>query len=94
MLDDGSSLGISLRLLLVLFLVASNGFFVAAEFSLVSVRKTRIDELVAARIGVPAMVANHFASMSLASRIKPQHLSNDAPSLMISCGLAMRSFDE
>jgi type IV pilus assembly protein PilM len=53
-----------------------------------------IDELVAARIGVPAMVANPFASMSLASRIKPQHLSNDAPSLMISCGLAMRSFDE
>ena len=53
-----------------------------------------IDELVAARIGVPAMVANPFASMSLASRIKPQLLSNDAPSLMISCGLAMRSFDE
>jgi type IV pilus assembly protein PilM len=34
-----------------------------------------------------------FASMSLASRIKPQILSNDAPSLMISCGLAMRGFD-
>jgi len=53
-----------------------------------------IDELVAARIGVPAMIGNPFASMSLASRIKPQLLSNDAPSLMISCGLAMRSFDE
>jgi type IV pilus assembly protein PilM len=53
-----------------------------------------IDELVAARIGVPAIVANPFASMSLNSRIKPQHLSNDAPSLMICCGLAMRSFDE
>jgi type IV pilus assembly protein PilM len=53
-----------------------------------------IDELVAARIGVSAMVANPFASMSLASRVKPQLLSNDAPSLMICCGLAMRSFDE
>jgi type IV pilus assembly protein PilM len=53
-----------------------------------------VDELVAARIGVPAMVANPFASMSLNSRIKPQLLSNDAPSLMIACGLAMRSFDE
>jgi type IV pilus assembly protein PilM len=53
-----------------------------------------IDELVAARIGVPAIVANPFAHMSLASRIKPQHLSNDAPSLMICCGLALRSFDE
>lgn len=53
-----------------------------------------IDELVAARVGVPAMVANPFTSMSLASRIKPQVLSNDAPSLMITCGLAMRSFDQ
>ena len=52
-----------------------------------------VDELVAARIGVPAMVANPFASMSLSSRIKPQLLSNDAPSLMICCGLALRSFD-
>ena len=52
-----------------------------------------IDEMVAARIGVPAMVANPFASMSLASRIKPQMLASDAPSLMISCGLAMRGFD-
>jgi type IV pilus assembly protein PilM len=52
-----------------------------------------IDEMVAARIGVPAMVANPFASMSLASRIKPQMLASDAPSLMISCGLAMRGFN-
>ncbi|OGI38440.1 MAG: pilus assembly protein PilM [Candidatus Muproteobacteria bacterium RBG_16_62_13] len=55
---------------------------------------TGIDELVAARIGVPAIVANPFASMSLNSRIKPQLLSNDAPSLMICTGLALRSFDE
>jgi type IV pilus assembly protein PilM len=53
-----------------------------------------VDELVAARIGVPTMVANPFTSMSLNSRIKPQLLSNDAPSLMIACGLALRSFDE
>jgi type IV pilus assembly protein PilM len=53
-----------------------------------------IDELVAARIGVPAIVSNPFSQMSLASRIKPQHLANDAPSLMICCGLALRSFDE
>lgn len=53
-----------------------------------------IDEMMAARLGVPTMVANPFASMSVASRIKPQMLANDAPSLMISCGLALRSFDE
>ncbi len=34
------------RLLAVLVLVGMNGFFVAAEFALVSVRRTRIDELV------------------------------------------------
>lgn len=37
---------IGLNLILVLVLVAANGYFVAAEFALVSVRKTRIDELV------------------------------------------------
>ena len=36
-----------LRLFIVVLLVLANGFFVAAEFSLVSVRKTRIAELVA-----------------------------------------------
>jgi CBS domain containing-hemolysin-like protein len=35
-----------LQLLAVLLLVAMNGFFVAAEFALVSVRKSRIDQLV------------------------------------------------
>jgi len=36
-----------LKLLAVIFLVLANGFFVAAEFSLVSVRRTRIAELLA-----------------------------------------------
>ena len=35
-------------ILLVFALVATNGFFVAAEFSLVAVRRTRVAELVAA----------------------------------------------
>jgi len=37
---------VALRLLAVLGLVFANGFFVAAEFSLVTVRKTRIDQLI------------------------------------------------
>ena len=41
-----SGFDILFRLLAVLVLVAANGFFVAAEFALVSVRRTRIDELV------------------------------------------------
>src|SRR6476619_6356338 len=38
---------ILLKLGAVLLLVLLNGFFVAAEFSLVSVRSTRIDQLIA-----------------------------------------------
>ena len=39
--------GITVGLVAVLALVFANGFFVAAEFSLVTVRKTRIDQLIA-----------------------------------------------
>ena len=38
-----------LRALLILFLVAANAFFAAAEFALVSVRETRIQQLIEAR---------------------------------------------
>src|SRR5881397_3269921 len=38
---------VGLRLLAVVALVAANGFFVAAEFALVTARKTRIDQLAA-----------------------------------------------
>src|SRR5690348_5664722 len=38
-----------LRVLLVVLLIAANAFFVAAEFALVSVRDTRIQQLIQAR---------------------------------------------
>ena len=38
---------VAFRLAAVLALVFANGFFVAAEFALVTVRKTRIDQLIA-----------------------------------------------
>jgi CBS domain containing-hemolysin-like protein len=41
------ALDIVLRLAAVLGLVLANGFFVAAEFALVTVRKTRVDQLIA-----------------------------------------------
>jgi len=43
---EPSIAGILWRLAGVLALVFANGFFVAAEFSLVTVRKTRIDQLI------------------------------------------------
>jgi len=52
-----------------------------------------IAELIQERLGVDTAIANPFASMSLSSRVKPQALSNDAPALLIACGLALRSFD-
>jgi CBS domain containing-hemolysin-like protein len=44
---EHSLAGILWRLAGVLALVFANGFFVAAEFSIISVRKTRVDQLVA-----------------------------------------------
>lgn len=49
------------------------------------------DEQIAEKTGCEVMVANPFADMSLSSRIRAQTLANDAPALMIACGLAMRS---
>jgi putative hemolysin len=46
-MDDYSATGIVWRLAAVLALVFANGFFVAAEFAIVTVRKTRIDQLIA-----------------------------------------------
>ncbi|UZE95641.1 pilus assembly protein PilM [Alkalimarinus alittae] len=52
-----------------------------------------IAELVQDKVGTTTIVANPFADMALNSRVNASALSNDAPSLMIACGLAMRSFD-
>ncbi len=52
-----------------------------------------MDELIQEKLGVETTIANPFASMSLSARVKPQTLSNDAPALLIPCGLALRSFD-
>ena len=52
-----------------------------------------VDELIEGKLGVPTTIANPFADMALSSRVKPQALSNDAPAMMIACGLALRSFD-
>jgi len=50
-------------------------------------------EAIAEGTGAPTTVANPFARMSVASRVKPQALADDAPAMMIACGLALRSFD-
>ncbi len=46
------------------------------------------------QIGVPTMIANPLAEMSVASGVNADNLQKDATSLMIACGLAMRSLDD
>jgi type IV pilus assembly protein PilM len=48
-------------------------------------------QVITDKTGVDVATADPFANMSVSSKIKSQVLSNDAPSLMIACGLAMRT---
>lgn len=52
-----------------------------------------VDEAVAQRAQVRTSIANPFANMAISSHIKPRQLAQDAPILLIACGLAMRRFD-
>jgi type IV pilus assembly protein PilM len=52
-----------------------------------------MDAMIEEDSGTSVSIANPFSDMSLGSKVKIQALSNDAPSMLISCGLAMRSFD-
>ncbi len=76
-------------------------FFSSSQFSTVdhivvaggNASIENIDQLIEQRQGISTSIANPFADMSLSSKVKPQVLGNDASSLMIACGLALRSFD-
>lgn len=52
-----------------------------------------IDELIHDKIDTSVSIANPFANMSVASRVRADALANDAPAMMIACGLSLRSFD-
>lgn len=52
-----------------------------------------VDGVVAQRTQVNTIIANPFANMALSSKVRPKNLQQDAPSLMVACGLAMRRFD-
>jgi len=53
-----------------------------------------IIEQVETKVGGHVSIANPLASMSVASRVSKKALADDAPSLMVACGLALRTFDE
>lgn len=52
-----------------------------------------VEGLVEDKLSITTSIANPFANMSLASKIKTDAIYADAPALMIACGLAMRRFD-
>ncbi|MEN1956879.1 pilus assembly protein PilM [Luteimonas changyuni] len=52
-----------------------------------------ISEMVEEQLGVQTVVANPLAQMTLGPRVQAHALAQDAPALMIACGLALRSFD-
>lgn len=76
-------------------------FFAGSEYSRVDqivlaggcASITGVSDMVEEQLGVPCAVANPLANMSLSSRVQAQTLAQDAPALMIACGLALRSFD-
>jgi type IV pilus assembly protein PilM len=52
-----------------------------------------VDAAIAKRTQVPTSIANPFAAMDVSPKIKARTLAQDAPSLVVACGLAMRRFD-
>ena len=52
-----------------------------------------IGAMVEEQLGVPTLIANPLAHMTLGPRVQAHALAQDAPALMIACGLALRSFD-
>jgi len=52
-----------------------------------------LPELIEEKLGTQTSVANPFANMTVSPKVNAVSLANDAPSLMIATGLALRSFD-
>ncbi len=52
-----------------------------------------MSEMIESKLGTPTIIANPFLDMALAGKVDSTALANDAPAMMIACGLAMRSFE-
>ncbi|MDQ3260170.1 MAG: pilus assembly protein PilM [Pseudomonadota bacterium] len=80
----------------------------AVQFFFTSTQYTKVDHIVlaggcamlpglgdviSARAQIDTVVANPFSQMQIASRVSQRLLTQDAPALLVACGLAMRRFD-
>lgn len=52
-----------------------------------------IREYLETALGMPTRIADPFIGMSMANRVRGEMLRAEGPSLMVACGLALRSFD-
>jgi type IV pilus assembly protein PilM len=52
-----------------------------------------LDALIQNKMNIKALVGNPFANMQISPDINKSVLADDAPALMMTCGLAMRTFD-
>jgi type IV pilus assembly protein PilM len=76
-------------------------FFTSTQFNRVDhiilcggcAQLTGLEERIASQTQTHTIIANPFSNMALSSRIKPRQLTQDAPALMVACGLAMRRFE-
>ena len=51
-----------------------------------------IADVVSQELGINTAVADPFSAMTIDSRINRQKFDTEAPSLVLACGLALRSF--
>ena len=51
---------------------------------------SNLASLIESRLEIKTIVANPFSEMTISPKVNKKILANDAPSLMIACGLAMR----
>ena len=51
------------------------------------------DQVIAQKTGCDVSIADPFANMSISSKLRAEVVKSDAPSLLIACGLAMRTVE-
>ncbi len=54
---------------------------------------TGLNVVVERDLGLRTTIANPFANMEVAAGLNADHIAQEAPSFMVACGLALRSFD-
>jgi len=52
-----------------------------------------LDTLIQNKLSIKTFVANPFVDMQVSSKVNKTQLNDDAPGLLIACGLALRTFD-